>query len=960
MVKSYQRFEQEASFGVITSTSSSVWIPPPVSLSSVNGSVGQLVTGALEEIKVWDIKTGELCRVFKDDGAPIGSIDSKSSKPAQTTSIAYHPDSKLVACGYSDGMIQVWDWLSKSVLIKFSGHKTAISILKFDETGTRLYSGSHDSNIIVWDLVGEVGLYKLRSHKDCITGLYLDPRNENWLISTSKDGLIKVWDLKSQQCVETHMAHTTECWSLSVNLELGLAVTGSTDSSLKIWSLDLETGKEGLKIKEEFVLEKQSKQRAIDIDFTTNADGVKFFYVLNSDKTIEIFRIRPQDEINKALKKREKRLREKGLDEEEIQVSIQSSRKSMLIHSFFVVRSSMKLKSCNWALISSSKLDLAVTTANNTIEYYSVLYQRKDVKVQTSSPKIYTVDLPGHRTDIRCMSVSNDGKILCTCSNGLVKIFNTKTHRCLRTFECGYALCCKILPGGVLAIVGTRNGELQLFDLASSTMLVNLENAHEGAIWSLDITSDGSKLVTGSADKKVKFWKFEIEEKLVEGSTNKYVPQMSLSHETTLEMTDDILCVKLSVEDKYLAVSLLDNTVKVFYFDTMKFYLSLYGHKLPVLSIDISDDSKMIVTSSADKNIKIWGLDFGDCHKSLFAHQDSIMCVRYLPNSHNFFSCSKDGDIKYWDGDKFEMIQKLSAHQSEVWYLAVQPDGSKLYSCSHDHSIRIWAETDDQVFLEEERGREMDELYEENLLNSLEADENNLIKPTEEDEQEDIEISEVHKQTLESLKAGEKLMESLDLGVTEIEAWEKYEVTRKNWEKQKNGDSISTVSEPVKPRPNAILVALNKTPQDYILDTLVRIKPSQLEDALLVLPFSYVLKFLKFIDYYISNSYNSNDKRLLVQYLGLLCKNLFFVIKCNYKELISQKNPALKLQITRVKDNLRKALKQNVDDLGFDLQGLRIMKQEWDLKHNLEFVDEYEQRENELKTSKKRIFENIV
>jgi len=53
--------------------------------------------------------------------------------------------------------------------------------------------------------------------------------------------------------------------------------------------------------------------------------------------------------------------------------------------------------------------------------------------------------------------------------------------------------------------------------------------------------------------------------------------------------------------------------------------LSLYGHKLPALSIDISTDNALIITGSADKNIKIWGMDFGNCHKSIFAHNDSIM-----------------------------------------------------------------------------------------------------------------------------------------------------------------------------------------------------------------------------------------------------------------------------------------------------------------------------------------------
>ena len=92
---------------------------------------------------------------------------------------------------------------------------------------------------------------------------------------------------------------------------------------------------------------------------------------------------------------------------------------------------------------------------------------------------------------------------------------------------------------------------------------------------------------------------------------------------------------------KLLAVALLDSTIKVFFTDSLKFFLSLYGHKLPVLSMDISSDSTLLVSGSADKNIKIWGLDFGDCHRSLFAHADSVMQVAFVHGTHYLFTAGQ-------------------------------------------------------------------------------------------------------------------------------------------------------------------------------------------------------------------------------------------------------------------------------------------------------------------------------
>lgn len=57
-------------------------------------------------------------------------------------------------------------------------------------------------------------------------------------------------------------------------------------------------------------------------------------------------------------------------------------------------------------------------------------------------------------------------------------------------------------------MVGTKAGELLLYDLASSSLIETVK-AHTATVWSLHVRADGQALVTGSADKDVKFWEFE-------------------------------------------------------------------------------------------------------------------------------------------------------------------------------------------------------------------------------------------------------------------------------------------------------------------------------------------------------------------------------------------------------------------------------------------------------------------
>lgn len=972
MVKSYDRFELEKSFGVISSQSNLVWIPSDAEQSS--RSSGRVISSGVDEILIWDVKSGELLEKFQD-GVPLGASDASTMQaPSPVTFLAHH-ESGILAAGYANGNIKVWDMASGSVIINFQGHKSSITIIRFDKSGTRIVSGSSDTTIILWDLVGEEGLFKLKGHKGEIRGVdFLREYEVNsdidsldtYLVSVSKEGTIKLWDLRSQQCIETHLAHSNECWSLGVDVDKSLLVTSGNKTQAKLWTIDL-LKPDTQKLSEVGTLEKQSKARCLEIafrKFRSMGEDFDIFYLQNADRTVELYRLRNADELKKGIANRTKRLKAKGYSSEEILESLKESEISMRVASLQAIRADAKVKSCCWIasdVPNLKRIDLVVSLVNNCIEYYRLPVDEGLKKIKPSeahTSKQYSIDLPGHRADIRSMDLSSDNKLLATVSDGEMKIWNIINAKVIRSFALasGYALSCKFLPGGSLIVVAFKSGALELYDLATSSLVERIEKAHgsetlkdnnEAAIWSLDLTPDGKTLVSGGNDKKVKFWDFKVEQELVPGADT-YINKMKIVHKRTLEVTDDVLCVKISPDARFLAISLLNNNVNVVFFDTLKLYLTLYGHKLPVLSIDISHDCKLVITSSADKNIKIWGLDFGDCHKSIFGHTDSVMSVKFIDSTHNFFSAGKDGVIKYWDGDKFECIQKIPAHQSEVWCLVTSSDGSFVISTSHDHSIKLFSITNDQVFIEEEREKEMDEMYENTLLDNLE-EETAKAQEEEDDNQNSSEVERISKQTIASLKAGERLMEALDIGTQDLDSMKAYENELRDFKLHKRS------APPSKPVPHTILQAYGVSGQQYVLDTVLKIRSSQLEDALLVLPFSYCIKILRFIQVWTDELNVSSN----IVFMSVICKILFFIVRSNAKELTHQKDPALKKQLLCVKNQLRTALKSAANKLGYNTHGLRFILQQWKLTHEFEFVDEAQQKEYEDKKALKRTFVTI-
>lgn len=70
------------------------------------------------------------------------------------------PQKDVFAIGYADGSIRLWSVSASAVVVGLNGHKKAVTALAFDETGSRLASGSQDTDLIVWDVLAETGLFR--------------------------------------------------------------------------------------------------------------------------------------------------------------------------------------------------------------------------------------------------------------------------------------------------------------------------------------------------------------------------------------------------------------------------------------------------------------------------------------------------------------------------------------------------------------------------------------------------------------------------------------------------------------------------------------------------------------------------------------------------------------------------------------------------------------------------------
>ncbi len=157
-------------------------------------------------------------------------------------------------------------------VVTFNGHKKAVTCMAWSEDGTRLISGGSEGEIISWDAVGEVGMFRLKGHRGQVTSLRILAHptvaaHPGFLVSTSKDTFLKLWDLQTHQCVQTIVVGRGEvlCADVLEDVHLVFAdddqtapaeeigifggyhiVTGSGDGELRTFRLEKEVLQKGI------------------------------------------------------------------------------------------------------------------------------------------------------------------------------------------------------------------------------------------------------------------------------------------------------------------------------------------------------------------------------------------------------------------------------------------------------------------------------------------------------------------------------------------------------------------------------------------------------------------------------------------------------------------------------------------------------------------------------------------
>jgi WD40 repeat protein len=174
-------------------------------------------------VKLWEVSTGREIICLRGHTKYINSV-------------AFSPDGKILASGSKDKTTKLWNVSTGQEIITLREHLYGVSSVAFSPDGKTLASGGGDSSIRLWDVHTGQEVSTIKGHSAFITSVAFSADGRT-LASSSGDKTIKLWDVPTRQEISTLEGHSDVVDSVAFSPNGQILASGSWDKTIKIWRI---------------------------------------------------------------------------------------------------------------------------------------------------------------------------------------------------------------------------------------------------------------------------------------------------------------------------------------------------------------------------------------------------------------------------------------------------------------------------------------------------------------------------------------------------------------------------------------------------------------------------------------------------------------------------------------------------------------------------------------------------
>lgn len=478
-----------------------------------------LVSGSEDSsIRLWDIESGQCRQIFKGHQGMVSAV-------------AFPADERFIISGGRDCTLRLWECATAHCLRTFTGHTKAVTSLVVTAEGQAV-SGSEDGTLRVWELELEAQRYEAgvqvcrqQSHGELQSTTQRFRQQLTWAKTALKSGkpvvaykylmharsvpgyerspellefnaalgkLLPRKSLRGRWLVRTFKGHEDAITTVVVTADGRFAISGSRDTTLRLW--DLTTG-QCLRIF------KGHKQAVLDAVITPDnrfvvsgsADATLRLWDLSTAKCFRVYNGHTQPVTAVAISQ----------------------------YGRFIVSASQDATLRTWNPSSAE----CVRTMKGHIRSVTCVTVTPDKRLVVSGSEDRTVRLwnhttgecirvlKGHRETVTAVETATNGNFLVSaCSDKMIRVWDPVLEKPLRILKGHEDIVTALLltPDDRFLISGSQDRTIRLWDLMTGEVVGTFEQQRQG-VTSLAMTADGRFVLAGNEDYLLSQWELDWE-----------------------------------------------------------------------------------------------------------------------------------------------------------------------------------------------------------------------------------------------------------------------------------------------------------------------------------------------------------------------------------------------------------------------------------------------------------------
>jgi WD40 repeat protein len=536
-------------------------------------------------------------------------------------SIAVSRDGMYIATGSDDRTVALWEAGSGRQLRQISGHADAVRAVAFSPDGKYIATGSDDRTSRLWDAATGNQMRRFEGHTGAVLAVAFSPDGLR-LLTAGVDHTARLWDVATGNQVRSFAGHTDSIVAASFSTDGKQILTGSKDKSARLW--DVATGQE---------IRRFTRQEPLT-SAALSGNGRHVLLGSNSYPAI-LFDASSGAELR---------------------------------------RFGVPVGPC--ALVAFSPDGQRVLTGGPFA--IAALWDTSTGQ----QLKSFTI-----HTEIRSIAFLPDGRQVITGdAQTITRIWDVASASELQHFVGGASAVTTAVfsPRGNLMVTALADHTARIWDRDAGKETGTIEG-NTNTVSSVVFSTDSTRFLTGSYDGSTRLW---------DTASGKQVVRMEVPSAAAGpfggSMFSYVFSVAISRDGKRAVSGGLDNTMHLWDLESGKELHRFEGHSDGVWTVDLSPDGRLAASGSFDKTARVWDVQSGSTLQKFEGSFAGALAVRFMPDGHQLIASGADNTVRVWDLTNGHELHRLKGHSDPVQAIAVSTDGRYVLTGSQDSTARLW------------------------------------------------------------------------------------------------------------------------------------------------------------------------------------------------------------------------------------------------------------------------------